>query len=122
MEKQYQHDEQELESGQDRIAQLKKRIQELAEEKLKAKTDFDDAQGKYLTEREEPVRIEKTNANLRQATEHLEKEVAGLQQERDDHDEKTKHQTELVARNKTIIEEHKAKGLDHERQYKALAE
>ena len=122
MEKQYEHDEHELKTGAERIAQLKERIARHADEKLKAKQEFDDQQGKYLTEKEEPIRIEKTNANLRQAVEHLKSEVKGLEAERDDLVEKTVDQEATLKRNKQVIDDLKQKGKEHEKAKESLTE
>lgn len=39
-----------------------------------------------MSERDEPMRIEKTNANLKQAVDHLKSEINGLQDEAAQHE------------------------------------
>ena len=68
-----------------RIAELKARLEQLNEMKAKKNVEFEERQMKYLTEKDEPIRIEKTNANLKQAVDHLKSEIDGLQEETQKH-------------------------------------
>ena len=104
LEQEIKMDEQLFEREQERIAALRKEIEELQAQKAKKKQEFEEQQQIYLAEKDEPMRIEKGNTNLSQAVKHLEVENSDLEKTRSKYVHETEIQHEGRVRNLETME------------------